>query len=269
MPWHIAKYLADTMHLTTEQHGAYLLLLAAGWMRGGQLSDDNGQLAAIARLPLKRWLTMRDTIAAFYTISAGAWRQKRQIEELEKAIALTNARSEAGKRGGRPKANDKQTESPTLANGLANNEQGVTPIPLPKPSKEDSDASASASPSDSPLDLKREIWRRGKALLGKHGVPESKSGPMLGAWRRDFGDLPVLQAMTAAEAEAPSDIVSFIAACLARNINGKRAGKPSDDTLRDNLVGPLRTAVMDRGMAAGARGSAGPAGEGEARGSRG
>jgi len=54
MPVFIGDYLADTMHLSTEQHGAYLLLLFSSMAPRAPLHDDDAALAQITGLSRMR-----------------------------------------------------------------------------------------------------------------------------------------------------------------------------------------------------------------------
>lgn len=96
MPLYVGDYLGDTGHLSTSQHGAYLLLMMHYWRQGG-LPDDDKQLAAITKLPLRIWLDCRDTIQAFFY---DGWQHKRINEELAKMEHATGKRAAAGQKGG-------------------------------------------------------------------------------------------------------------------------------------------------------------------------
>lgn len=96
MPLYIADYLADTTRLTTEQHGAYLLLIMDYW-RNGPLPDDDGALANITRLPAAQWKKHRATLARLFDVDGGEWRHKRIDTELARATANVEQRSAAGK----------------------------------------------------------------------------------------------------------------------------------------------------------------------------
>jgi uncharacterized protein YdaU (DUF1376 family) len=96
MPLYIGEYLADTGHLTTTQHGAYLLLLMHYW-RKHELPEDDKQLAAIAKLPLRIWLDCKETLQAFFY---AGWRHKRVEAELERRRVVSEKRAAAGYRGG-------------------------------------------------------------------------------------------------------------------------------------------------------------------------
>ena len=101
---YVGDYLADTLDLTTEQHGAYLLLLMTMWRHGGGLPNDAKKLARIARATPKRWPSIWAEIAHFFYEDEGEIRNRRLDQELQKAVSISQKRKTAGERGGRAKA---------------------------------------------------------------------------------------------------------------------------------------------------------------------
>jgi len=97
MPLWIGDYLADTGRLTTEQHGAFLLLLMDYW-RSGPPQDDNTVLAQITKLPLSTWKKHRPVLKPFFRIADGLWHNKRLDQERAKAIENKAMVTERAKR---------------------------------------------------------------------------------------------------------------------------------------------------------------------------
>lgn len=104
MQLYVSDYLGDTMHLTTEQHGAYLLILMTMWRHNGSLPADDAKLARIARVNAKRWHLIKDDVLAFFDVENGQITQKRLNEELQKAVSISQKRKTSGKLGGLAKS---------------------------------------------------------------------------------------------------------------------------------------------------------------------
>jgi uncharacterized protein YdaU (DUF1376 family) len=96
MPLYVGDYLGDTGHLTTAQHGAYLLLMMHYW-RKGELPDDDRQLSKITKLPLKTWCDYRAVLQDFFH---SGWKHKRIDAELERMTRVSEKRAIAGQKGG-------------------------------------------------------------------------------------------------------------------------------------------------------------------------
>jgi uncharacterized protein YdaU (DUF1376 family) len=96
MPLYVGDYLGDTGHLTTAQHGAYLLLMMHYW-RKGELPDDDRQLSKITKLPLRTWSDYRPVLQDFFHDS---WKHKRIDAELERMMRVSEKRAVAGQKGG-------------------------------------------------------------------------------------------------------------------------------------------------------------------------
>jgi uncharacterized protein YdaU (DUF1376 family) len=130
MPLYVGDYLRDTARLSTEQHGAYFLLIMDYWVNG-PLPDDDAALATIARLAPGPWKRARAAIAAFFQIKDGCWNHKRLDHERAKTFAITELRRMAGSSGA-----DKRWGKP-VANGMAKglSELSQTPGQIDAPSQ--------------------------------------------------------------------------------------------------------------------------------------
>lgn len=98
MMFYPGDYLRDTGHLSTEEHGAYMLLLWQAWTQNGVLPANDELLRRITRLAPKAWTKSRAIILAFFTLKDDGYHQKRMDKELAKARAMVAKRREAVER---------------------------------------------------------------------------------------------------------------------------------------------------------------------------
>jgi uncharacterized protein YdaU (DUF1376 family) len=103
MPFYVDDYLGDTMHLTRDQHGAYMLLLIACWKAGGSLKNDAAHLASITKSTALEWKRLAPILKPFFQVRGKWLSHKRVVEELDKAARMLEARRLNGAKGGRPK----------------------------------------------------------------------------------------------------------------------------------------------------------------------
>lgn len=140
MPFWTDAYLADTVHLTTEQHGAYLLLLFQAWRSPDcSLADDDELLALQAKVSPAKWKAMKPIVMAFWKLDKRRkrWVQKRLRIEREKVMERkAKAKDSAASRWKDKKKGD--------ANALQTQCEGNASIPILRPKEKSSDFSKGA-----------------------------------------------------------------------------------------------------------------------------
>ena len=145
MPIFIGDYLRDTGDLTTEEHGAYFLLLMSMWTARGSLPLT--RLYLIAKVPAKRWGAVWGTIGRFFEVVGERVSQGRLLRELGLALTRVESARSNGRMGGRPKAKPNPDETGRLTDGVTHGQTGTEPRPKAKPNPDESSSSASGSPS--------------------------------------------------------------------------------------------------------------------------
>lgn len=114
MQLYVSDFVGDTLQLSTEQIGAYMLMLMAMWNAGGTLPDDDVKLSRVVRMSLKKWRAISADLLTFFERAGGEISHKRLTKELRKSLVKSEARAAAGALGGAAKA------LKTRAEGVAN-----------------------------------------------------------------------------------------------------------------------------------------------------
>jgi uncharacterized protein YdaU (DUF1376 family) len=109
MPIFIGDYLSDTMHLTTEQHGAYFLLMLAYWKNRGPLPEN--KIKPITKLSEDSWSIDSLTLKEFFDTESqpGKWVHHRIEKELQKASENHKNAVKRGKAGAQKRYGKKYT----------------------------------------------------------------------------------------------------------------------------------------------------------------
>lgn len=145
MPLYVSDYLGDTAHLTTLEHGTYLLLLMHAWKKDGELPAGDDRLRRIARLSPDEWEDVRDSVLEFFYPDGETLRNNRLDAELERAHARVEAASRAGKASAKarrkkatdvePALNGRSTEGATDRQRKSNQPQPQSQLQAPPKSK--------------------------------------------------------------------------------------------------------------------------------------
>jgi uncharacterized protein YdaU (DUF1376 family) len=132
MPMFWDAYLADTTHLSTEEHGAYLLLLAAMWRRDGSVPDDDKDNARILGLTVAKWRKIKARLEPFLVIENGCISQKNLQKIWKKTQEKISKNAQNGAKGGIAKSNkNKDLSQANATNSLKR--KATIPEPEPEP----------------------------------------------------------------------------------------------------------------------------------------
>ena len=142
MPLYVADYLSATSRLTTEQHGAYLLLLMDYW-KNGPPPDNDGVLAQITKLSPDGWSNARTMLQGYFQQQSGQWLHSRVEQELAKANHNKEVNSRRGKAGADARYGKK--DAPTMLEASLVHSSSPSPSPSPSSSIEEGKPSLSTA----------------------------------------------------------------------------------------------------------------------------
>lgn len=231
MPLYTGDYLRDTTRLTTEQHGAYLLLIMDYWTNGPP-PDNDAILAQITRMSLEAWSNASSTIRAFFEHQDGVLIHHRINKEIEaakvkKADAVAKATRAAEIRW------QKDASSNASSNSQAMLEQCPSPSPTESPSKtkakSKSEAPEANQENSTPLQPAAPIARKKKVAdvenIELQAVCRETWGRYSEAYAVRYGEPPVRNAKVSGQVKQFCQRVPAIEApAIAAFFVGHNAG---------------------------------------------
>ncbi|MFC7332927.1 DUF1376 domain-containing protein [Rhodocista pekingensis] len=160
LPLWTDAYLGDTTHLTTIEHGAYLLLLMAMWRTPDcSLPDEDKLLARYARLTPGQWARMKPTLMAFFRQKDGRVYQGRLTDEHN--LVRQNSKRQSDRARSRWLKNKENADATAMPEACRNDASHThTHYTV-----ETNVSTGAAAPPD-PDDHEAEAFRLGRQIIG-------------------------------------------------------------------------------------------------------
>jgi uncharacterized protein YdaU (DUF1376 family) len=142
MPLWTDAYLGDTHHLSTTEHGAYLLLLITMWRNKGWLPNDDRALARYAKLTNAQWARIKPNLWPYFVENGDRITQGRLTDEIE--VVKRNSRKQSDK------AKTRWLKEKENGNAVASPGNAGTMPPSPSPTPTLKKEPISSSPKKEP-----------------------------------------------------------------------------------------------------------------------
>jgi uncharacterized protein YdaU (DUF1376 family) len=185
MPIYVGDLLADTLHLSTEQFGAYMLLLLHQWRKGHYSEDEAAQIARLvgsshlsasssAKQELSRLLA--PVLELLARDSQGQLYSRRNDEEKEKWTDRKRVFIERARKGGLGKAKKIREQKGNKTPASSTLEGMLDGCTSPSPTKNKSITSPTPPPAAegmgrTPANSKQESERKAKTPVKPLGAP--------------------------------------------------------------------------------------------------
>ncbi|WP_350326558.1 DUF1376 domain-containing protein [Pectobacterium aroidearum] len=214
MQLYIADYLADTMHLSTEEHGAYLLLMFNYWQTGKPIPKN--RLAKIARMGNDRWISVESSLKEFFNDNGVEWVHERIDRDLDAVRMSLEQKSAAGRASAEARKHKKGTERQRAGNARST----VVNNPL--------EQDGNGNPTNKDPDNKEDLKDKTPHITPEENLPPSENNglpeylpgvdepigkfPMFSDWRPslDFRQRAALAGVVLDEDYQPTELAGFV-----------------------------------------------------------
>lgn len=226
--------MADTGRFTTEQHGAYLLIIMDYW-RNGPPPDNDETLATIAKTTASNWRRIGPIVRAKFKSIDGSMRHKRVDHELALAKERADAAAAKAKKAANARWKDKPKQSSELTMEQCSKHAPSIPQALhkdmleecPTPSPINTSVPIGTGGEPPGLSPKDYVFSQGVPMLTAAGISDKNARSMLAGLLKANGDSAVAKAVSECASEQPIQPVSWLQAKLRAKPNaapGRHSG---------------------------------------------
>jgi uncharacterized protein YdaU (DUF1376 family) len=126
-------YLGDTLHLSTLEHGAYVLMLITAWRSGvASLPNDPDYLRRVVKMDVRQWAKHGPAILKFWRVDGDRLVQSRLADEWSSCLAHKSTNSAKAKRRWALKRNETGDAVAEQGQSQGNAAGKLSPSPSPK-----------------------------------------------------------------------------------------------------------------------------------------